>query len=378
MTDAASNITTDLAKTCFTCEPLKEYVALSSTYADKLSEALSGPMLILFSSFLGLWMVVVAYKMLFAQADIKNFIQDLVYITITGVILGSQANPLISFVYNTSLSIMSGAADTAFSVVGGADKAAGYQGLVRLAANGEFAVTKVIQAATAISMAGSWYEMMNYVYALILVIPYFILIAAYASQVVVAIFRAILIAIFAPFLFMAFAFNWGRPMAFSGAKTLLAAILVLFACTAALALTIYGVSQIAVDPKALTGEAAKEFASMSNPRFLVILFLGWMGMALMTEGTSIANSIAGTALTNTAAGLMTAGISASAGAAMSSAGNLASGNTFADIRDSATRGLHGWRSVGGGIGAVGGGVAGLLHRREHINDDLKGGGSSAS
>ncbi|WP_155801816.1 hypothetical protein [Magnetospirillum molischianum] len=191
----------------------------------------------------------------------------------------------------------------------------GQSGLLDLAAQGEMAAARVIQAASAIASAGSAMNILNYLYAAILVLPYLLLVVAYSSQVVVAIFRATMVGVFAPFLFMAFAFGWGRGMAQSGAKTLLASILVLFASTAALSLTVFGVNNSILEPSDLTGDRINQFASITNPEFLVVMFLGWMGTALLTEGTSIANSIAGTMLTNTASGIMTAGISGSAAAA---------------------------------------------------------------
>lgn len=229
----------------------------------------------------------------------------------------------------------------------------GYSGLVALAANGEAAFAKVIQAASAIARAGALYNLANYIYAFLLVLPYFLLVVMYSSQVVVAVFRAMMVAIFAPFLFMAFAFGWGRQMSYSGAKTLLASILVLFACTSALALTIYGVKQIPIDPTTLTGEALNKFASASNPDFLVILFLGWMGSALMTEGTSIANSIAQTALTNTAAGMLTAGAAATAGGMMAAgkkvggfANPFTAGRRFTGAAKGAAEEIGGWKAMG--------------------------------
>lgn len=314
MAAESSTTTADLANTCFTCEPLKAYVKLTGEFVDRLSDALQSPMLILFVSLCGLWAVVSGIKLALQMTDTKEIIKDFVFITITGVLLGSLGSSLISTVYTSAISIMGGSSGAVFSLAaGGAESSGQPAGLVALAANGEQAVFKVFQAAGALVSAGSLYRFVLYIYAAILVIPYFLLIVAYSAQVVVAIFRATMVGVFAPFLFMAFAFGWGRDMAKAGAKTLLASILVLFASTAALSLTIYGVNKgITFNPADLTGDAINKFASVSNPDFLVILFLGWMGTALMAEGTSIANSIAQTALTNTAAGIMTAGASATA------------------------------------------------------------------
>ena len=364
----SNSTSADLTTTCFTCEPLEKYIDLTTGFANELSSALSDPMLILFTALFGLWAVVSGYKLAFRQFDINAVVKDLIYITITGVILASQANGLISYVYSTALSVMGGASDTAFSVAGGGTQSTGYTGLVHLAASGELAVAKVIQAALAISKAGRLYDIAKYVYAIVLVVPYFLLVVVYSAQVVVAIFRAMMVAIFAPFLFMAFAFNWGRQMAFAGAKTLLASTLVLFACTAALALTIYGVDQIDLAPQSLTGSALDTFASISNPQFLVILFLGWMGTALMTEGTAIANSIAQTALTNTAAGIMTAGAAGTAMAIGRFSNPLTAGRRAMRGLEGAGEELGAWAApVRGANQAVVKGAQALVEKFRNIN-----------
>lgn len=276
---------------------------------------------------------------------------------------------------------MSASSKVAFEVAGGAPAEGEYTGLAALAAAGEEAFLKVFQIAAAVATAGRLFNIANWIYAAFLVVPYFLLVVAYASQVVVAIFRAMMIALLAPFLFLAFAFGWGRGMAWSGMKTLLGAVLVLFASTAALALVIFAVSHIPVDPKTLKEEALNEFASLTNPEFILIMALGWIGTALMTEGVSLANSIAGTALTNTAAGIMTAGAAATGLAATKAglhAGNpLTMGRRFTGAMNAASNEIGGWAAMGkgavGAAGAVAGGVAGLVDKFKNIN---KAGGAS--
>jgi len=321
----------DIASKCWTCEPVQSYVDLSQNFVNNLDSTLRSPMLILFASLAGLWVVVSAVKLALQMTDKRRIIEDFVYITITGILLGSQSGGLISFVYSSALSIMGGASSSVFTIAGGGLSSSGYTGLTALAATAEQAMVTVFQAAQAIVRAGSLSKPHYYLFALILVLPYFLLVVAYSTQVVVAIFRATMVGVFAPFLFMAFAFGWGRDMAKSGAKTLLASILVLFASTAAVALCVYGAAALQLNPAKLTGDEVTEFLKISNPKFLVILFLGWAGTALLTEGTSIANSISHTLLTNAAAGIMTAGISAStifglkkSPAAARAAGNAAS------------------------------------------------------
>lgn len=155
----------------------------------------------------------------------------------------------------------------------------------------------------------------------------------YAAQIVVAIFRAMMVAIFSPFLSSAFAFGWGRPVFWSGLRTLIASVVVLFGATCSVALAIYAISLIQLDPASL-GDSNKlnDFVRLTNPSFLAILAVGWIAIALMTEGVSTANSFIGTMLTNTAAGVMTAGAMGTAGTLLGYGRNAASlGSTLGQM-----------------------------------------------
>lgn len=299
----------------FTVDPLQKYLDLTDSFADKVSEGLHDPIFILFGSLGALWIVISGIKLALQMTDLTRVLHEFVYISIASILVGSQGIPLIKWVYSSALSIMAGGADVAFSVAfAGEPQSVPFTGLPRLAAYGEKSAQTVIDVAQLLMQRFSLYNALNGFYALVLVVPYFLFVVSYVSQVIVAIFRVTMVAIFAPFLSLAFAFNCTRSMFATGCKTLLGSILVLFAATCALALTIYGVQQVPIGP-AETGDL-DSFASFSNPKFVMILFLGWIGTALMTEGTSLANSIAGTMLTNAAAGIMTTGAAATAAAAL--------------------------------------------------------------
>lgn len=317
------------------------------------------------------------YKLFFKLADIQEFIKGLVLISITGLLLSSKAEGLISYVYDSALSIMSSSSAVAFDVAGGNDAVnttadSNYTGLARLAEAAQIAYVKVFQIAWAVASSGSLMNALNWIYALLLIVPYFLLIAAYSSQVVVAVFRAMMVAVFAPFLFVGFAFDWGRGMAKSGFNTLLASIMVLFASTAALALAVYGVANIEVPPDMLTGKNLKAFVSITNPQFLTILALGWIGTGLMAEGVSIANSIAGTALSNTAAGMMTAGaatvglagLSKTKSAASTVGGAAGLGVAGAILQKAGVDGAMGNAMRNSGAGR---GVANLMNKFKNVN-----------
>jgi type IV secretion system protein TrbL len=338
-------------------------------------------MLILFTSLTVLWIVIIGYRLILRLVDGPEIVKGFVFITITGLLFTSQSNGLIAQVYSSAIDIMSASSKVAFDVTGGTVAQGGYTGLAALAASGEQAFLTVFKIAQAVGSAGRLMNPLNWLYAAFLVIPYFLLVVAYSSQVVVAIFRAMMVALLAPFLFLAFAFGWGRGMAWSGIKTLLGAMLVLFASTAALALVIFAVNHIPVEANALKNDALDQFASLTNPDFILIMALGWIGTALMTEGVSLANSIAGTALTNTAAGIMTAGAAATGLAAAKAgahAGNpLTMGRRFTGAMNAASNEIGGWAAMGKGAagvaGMAAGGVAGLVDRFKNIN---KPGGAS--
>jgi type IV secretion system protein TrbL len=332
-------------------------------------------MLILFTSLTGLWFVLIGFRIFFKLADTSELMKGFVFISITGLLFNSQSSGLISHVYSSAIAIMGASSKVAFDVAGGQVASGDYTGLAALAASGESAFVKIFNIAATVASAGRLFNLANWIYAAFLVFPYFLLVVAYSSQVVVATFRAMMVALLAPFLFLSFAFGWGRGMSWSGAKTLLGAILVLFASTAAFALTIYGVAQIDVIPKDIRGDAVNEFASLTNAKFILIMALGWIGTALMAEGVSIANSIAGTALTNTAAGIMTAGAAATGLTAAKFAGRNA---LLPAAKFAGKAGLAGiGELIGGQPGAVANGVAGgvasLVDKFKNIN---KPGGAS--
>jgi len=318
----------------------------------------------IYTSLCGLWFVLFGYKFLFKISDIGEFVKVFIYLCVTGILLNGQSTGLVSWVYSASLGIIGAACDSAWAVAMGPGESTGFNGLTHLAASGEKAIAAVFFVAKAIINSGGWADVMNYVYALILVAPFFLLMVFYASQIVVAIFRLMIVACFAPWLFLGFGFGWGRSMLNSGIRTIIGTIGTMFACTVALALIIFGVNGIVgingTDFSGLmTGDKLNDFASMSNPDFLAVVFLGWMGTGLMTEGVSVANSILGTMLTNTAGATMTAGVSGSALLAGSAASkvNPFSSNAMDKLKGGAANiasspGSRAVRSMSGGAAGL--------------------------
>ena len=335
---------------CWTCEPLRAYGELASNFSTSLAVELQAPMNILFVSFTGLWIVLAGYKIALEAVQYSGLAISLIYVVIAWILLGSQGASLIENVYNATLQIMTSSSEVAFKVAGGEIPRGYYTGLPALSFASERAIGSVFDMASNILASGRFVNPIRWIYAIVLILPYFLLIIAYASQVVVAIFRVMVIAVLAPFLFMSFAFGWGQGMAQAGVKTLIASVLVLFASTTALAVTIYFINSFSVEELSAKGADLGEFVSIRNSKFLLTIFIGWAGTAFMAEGTSIANSIAGSSLTNVATGIMTAGLGsaglATFGASKGAIGfGLTAGSRFSDAKSAIAKDIQGFREL---------------------------------
>jgi type IV secretion system protein TrbL len=179
-------------------------------------------------------------------------------------------------------------------------------GMAQLVFVAERGLMVVLRIAFEIWASISLGNLMAGVYGVLLALPYIILIIVYFSQVVVSIFRVMMFSALSPILMLALGFGWGRGMAITGIRTVFAAFMVLFGSTLALALCLYGAASLDIQ----NTENVREITSIDNPGLWVAIVLGWMGTAFMAEATGMANSIAGSQLTNQAAAVITAGMTA--------------------------------------------------------------------
>ncbi len=303
---------------CFTCKIVSEYVELANQFTQDLSETLLGPMWLLFLSFAGLWIVIQALRLVLVQTTLGDISKEFMFVLIAGFLLSGQGPELVNNIYSASLGMMGSAASLALLVgdhgsvmVTSSNGAIPLdEGMVALVRAAELGVMAVFRLAGSISRLTTLTDWMPSLYALVLVLPYFLVLIVYFSQVVVSIFRIMMLATLSPFLMLGFGFGWGRDMMKAGIRTLISAFMVLFGATAALAVMLYGVSGLEIG---LTSEeAAYELVSITNPTFLLAVAMGWLGTAFMTEATGMANSIAGSSLTNSAAAVITAGSVATA------------------------------------------------------------------
>jgi hypothetical protein len=328
---------------CFTCDIVSEYVDLSNQFTQDLSAALLGPMWILFVAFALLWIVIQGLRLVMEQTTLPDIVREFMYVMIAGFLLSGQGPELVNNIYSVALSMMGSAASVALQV-GDQDTfimaASGSiplgEGMTSLVQTAEKGVTDVFRMAGTMSRTSTLTNLMPTLYALVLVVPYFLVLIVYFSQVVVAIFRIMMLATLSPYLMLGFGFGWGRDMMKAGLRTLISAFMVLFGATAALAVMLYGVKQL--DIGAATEESVRAMASIDNPTFLLAVAMGWLGTAFMTEATGMANSIAGSSLTNTATGVITAGVTASAIALKANPVSQFLGNAARDLGGQAISG----------------------------------------
>lgn len=300
--------------TCLTCDVVTEYVDLANSFTQNLSSVLLDPMWFIYLSVVGLWIVIHGGKMIMGKGDLIGFAHEFAFITIAGLLLGGQGPTLVNSIYQMALSTMGSAAGVVLSagMEGGIatakipSEASSLGGMAQLVYVAEKGLMVVLRIAFEIWASISLGNLMAGVYGVLLALPYIILIIVYFSQVVVSIFRVMMFSALSPILMLALGFGWGRGMAITGIRTVFAAFMVLFGSTLALALCLYGAASLDIQ----NTENVREITSIDNPGLWVAIVLGWMGTAFMAEATGMANSIAGSQLTNQAAAVITAGMTA--------------------------------------------------------------------
>lgn len=285
-----------------------------------MSDVLMTPMWALFLAFAGIWIILHGIKIVLGQGDIFALGKEFIFVFIAAVLLAGQGAGLVSNLFVASVKIMGAAAAVAIKAAsaGGSTAnidpvmsdpdavSAGMSALMLAAENG---IVNVFRMAGRIASATSISDPLPILYAILLVVPYFILLFAYFSQVVVSVFRVTVLAALSPWLMLAFGFGWGRDMSKAAIRTWIASFVVLFGATIAVAIVLYATSKLGVGE---TGQDIQEIADIANPKLILAIALGWMGSAFLTEATGMANSITQSALTNSAIGMITGGAAGSA------------------------------------------------------------------
>ena len=364
---ATTKITVDKMD-CLTCDTLGHLTGVGGDFVGKVSDKLADPINEMFIALAFVWFVWTGYKLLFKQEYLANILPELFLLVISGALIGTNWDGLVRPAYEASLAVMGGAAQTAFAVVG-TKPAAGYSGMPALMVSVEVAIKNIFIMTVALLRGAAWNDWTPLFYAIVLILPYLLLFFMYFSQVLVATFRVMLVALFSPFLIMAFGFPWGRPTAVAGLRALLSAVMVLFAASAAVSFALYGVDSLGLDEIEGSKQVA-ELASFDNPKFLVVILLGWLGFSLMLTGTEIANSIMGSMLTNAAAGMLTAGMTGTAMAAAKVLNPFTAGSRILGAAGAVKGQGEAWQTIGRGAKA-----AYAAAKQSEILAKFRGGGS---
>lgn len=310
---------------CFLCPVVDEYVNLANSFTQDLSKVLLEPMWLIFLSIVGLWIVIHGLKIAFGKGDLIGLLQEFVFVSVAAGLLHGQGPELVNLIFRMALSTMSGAASVVLNAgsaigtatgitaaAGGSGPASAIEnlaGMHGLVATAEGSVRKLFDMGGEMMAASTLTDWSPFFYAVILMAPYLILLIVYFAEVVLAIFRVVMIASLSPILMLALGFGWGRDIVVNGLRTIFASFMVLFGATVALAICLYAVQKLGVGDPKTTGVNVREFMSLTNGKLLVAIAMGWLGTAFQMEATGIANSIARSQLTNTAAGIITAGMS---------------------------------------------------------------------
>lgn len=365
---------------CIFCPAVNKYVTLANSFSQDLSATLSTPIIAIFVALVGVWLSITGIRIILGSLDSRKFALEGAYIIIAAGLLSSQGTQMANTVYSATLSTMAGASamvltvgplgkqveatkfvksptDTAGSEINNLD---GLGMLVYTAENGVFGL---------FSMAGSIWDQGGFtnplplVAATMMVLPYALLMVAYAAQVLICVFRVLMISLFSPMLVAALGFDFLRAMTWSGLRALLASFMVLFASTAALAVCLYGVAMLEIG-KAEATSAVAPLAEFDSVGLWLVIILGWCGMAFQSEGVGLANSITGAQLTNTAAGILTAGATAT-GLGFLKFGQKRAMNFAGNVAPFAQQGIDMLR---GKPSAGGGGNSGGSSLRDRVNN----------
>jgi len=281
------------------------YVGLSENFSAGVGDIITAGMTSLFISLAILWVIYTIILIALGRKNPQEIALEIIYIIIAGAILQNNMVSFVSQGFTAIMDLVGNGASMVFKAAVGPNNAAsisGEGGMTGLVCSAEQSLKTVFGIAMDIFKKASALDLHFYLYAILLVLPYILIFVLFVSKTVVTIFRALFIATIFPYLVMCFGSGFLRPQMKAGINTLIATFLVFMAATISVGLTIYGVNLLAT-MLSIEGEI-----SILNEQYLTILILGWAGSALMTEGIGLANSITGSSLSNTAAGVMTAGV----------------------------------------------------------------------
>lgn len=299
---------------CATCDLVKVYVDNTENYISAVAQVMVDPMTVIFAALVGVWLSIEGIKLIMGSTDLIKLCRGVFFVIIAGGLLATSDSITLS-VYNIAVRTVGGAAGDIMTVASlanadiSSDMAyaaqAKYEGVERLAFVAENGFLQIMDMAWELWKSFSVGNLTGPLTGVLIIIPWFMLITVYFSQIVVTLFRVAVIVALGPFVLLGVGFDWSRSMVWKALKSLIAAGMVLYGATFAIGLTLFAVGQIDFSE----GFGAGSF--FTGKAFIAVL-LGIMGTILVAEATAIANSIAESQFTNVAAGAMAGSVLAAA------------------------------------------------------------------
>ena len=291
---------------CATCDVVQVYEKNAREFVEALTVVLSSGMLKIFIAVVGLWLMVQGIKMILGRADLASLCRETFFVIVAGGLI-ADGTGLVMIIYKMAIGTMTAAASAVLIAAGnvsGADWTADgtdhYSGVTLLVFASERGFMKVLDVGFELWKSFSVGNLTGPLTGVLIIIPWFLLIVVYFSQVMVTIFRVAVLAGLSHFIMLGIGFQWSQGMVWKGLKSLIAAGLVLYGATLAIGICLFAVTSLDLDTRMVGIDGGSFF---TGPGFLAVI-LGIMGTVFVTEATGIANSIAESQFTNTAAATM--------------------------------------------------------------------------
>ncbi len=285
---------------CILCGVAESFFDKSEKFVEAISLAFISDFQIIFASATILWLTLQGIEIASGRKEaMQVFLKESPNIFIAWALLYLNPNGTILLIFNLVNEIMTGISIKVFEVGGVPVAGAGLAGLINSVEEG---VNKILDISLDIlSTTGILDPIIPLIMSGLLILPYALILIAYLSQIIVSLFRLIVLALFAPFLFLAYGFGFTQDMTKTGIKTTIATIMVMTSSTLCVSMLFFIVDSLKIHD----GNFKVQW---SDPDLQLAILAGWAFTALLAEGTSLANSLAQSSLTNAAAGLMSAGM----------------------------------------------------------------------
>ena len=311
----------DSADFCASCELVGVFTERAHGFVETIGTFLLAGVENIFIAVLPVWFVLALFQLLLGIKRVADIARSLVYIFITYILLTFNGSALVTGLYGLSLEMIGSVGQVTFANFseGGAmpqwEGSENYvsSGIVNLVYTIESSVQKVFDYGNLMTSKASLFESLALWLnmTLFVILPYVAMTTMFFAKLVIAIFRVVLLSLFAPVIMFFVAFDWGREMGKTALKTLLASVFIAVATTAAMSLVIFIMGELITSLVQVEGGENPKVTEIW-PIVFLLMSLAWMGVAFMLDADGVANSLAGSMLSSAGAALMTGAITTTA------------------------------------------------------------------